>query len=253
MKASFRKLSGHSDVGGVFHWQLSLTAAETDVIEELFIPELFYDVIVLNAGTVTYAIGDGDWQPLPRACVKTIQTAQFRLRFQGRIKLSGTRLPLCFAERLNLNLAANQLVPLQWGTDCECVLSEFASEFEAFLDEQATKGLSNSLLNNALQETTWFQQYSARQKRRYYQKIFGISQKELRKIQNMHKFLGQACYFSTRDDPRILDNVSAGDYYDQPHLNRTFRELTGLTPVEYFQITSVLQDNLMAASYNESR
>jgi AraC-like DNA-binding protein len=40
-------------------------------------------------------------------------------------------------------------------------------------------------------------------------------------------------------------------YYDQPHLNRAFKKLTGFSPVEYFQANSILQDNLMSASYNE--
>jgi methylphosphotriester-DNA--protein-cysteine methyltransferase len=45
--------------------------------------------------------------------------------------------------------------------------------------------------------------------------------------------------------------VNAEVFYDQPHLNHTFKKLTGFSPVEYFQANSILQDNLMSASYNE--
>jgi hypothetical protein len=45
--------------------------------------------------------------------------------------------------------------------------------------------------------------------------------------------------------------VTPDVFYDQPHLNHSFKKMTGLAPVEYFQNSSILQDNLMSASYNE--
>jgi AraC-like DNA-binding protein len=42
-------------------------------------------------------------------------------------------------------------------------------------------------------------------------------------------------------------------FYDQPHLNHAFKKMTGLSPVEYFEHNSILQDNLMSASYNENQ
>ena len=51
--------------------------------------------------------------------------------------------------------------------------------------------------------------------------------------------------------PRIVAYVNADSFYDQPHLNNAFKKVTGLSPLAYFEANSILQDNLMAASYNE--
>jgi methylphosphotriester-DNA--protein-cysteine methyltransferase len=83
-----------------------------------------------------------------------------------------------------------------------------------------------------------------------YKSIFGISRKELLGIQNIHSFLEQACDFAS-NNPRIIQHVPPDVYYDQPHLNHAFKKITGLTPIEYFEQSSMLQDNLMSASYNE--
>jgi len=52
-------------------------------------------------------------------------------------------------------------------------------------------------------------------------------------------------------NPRIIEHVTPEVFYDQPHLNHAFKKMTGLSPVEYFEVNSILQDNLMSASYNE--
>ena len=72
----------------------------------------------------------------------------------------------------------------------------------------------------------------------------------MQNIRNIHLFLGQTCDF-TSQNPRIIQHVNPEVYYDQPHLNRAFKKLTSFSPVEYFQANSILQDNLMSASYNE--
>ena len=63
-------------------------------------------------------------------------------------------------------------------------------------------------------------------------------------------FLEKSCDF-TVEYPRIIQHVDAEVFYDQPHLNHAFKRMTGLSPLEYFEANSILQDNLMAASYNE--
>ena len=65
----------------------------------------------------------------------------------------------------------------------------------------------------------------------------------------MQAFLEQMCDFG-RHTPRVLGYVNPEVFYDQPHLNRVFKKMTGLSPLEYFATPSHLQDNLMAASYN---
>jgi methylphosphotriester-DNA--protein-cysteine methyltransferase len=101
-----------------------------------------------------------------------------------------------------------------------------------------------------LQESAWLVQYSPRHKRRLYKATFGLSRKELHNIRNVQSFLEQTCDFAARN-PRIIQHVNTEVFYDQPHLNRTFRKMTGFSPIGYFQANSILQDNLMSASYNE--
>ena len=106
------------------------------------------------------------------------------------------------------------------------------------------------MLTASLEETDWLAAYSPRHKRRLYKAIFGISTKEMRAIDNIHQFLTQTCDFAAQT-PRIVEHVNADLFYDQPHLNNAFKKMTGLSPLAYFEVNSVLQDNLMAASYNE--
>lgn len=61
-------------------------------------------------------------------------------------------------------------------------------------------------------------------------------------------FLEQTCAFT--QNPRIIGYVNPDVFYDQAHLNHVFKKMTGRSPVEYFEASSILQDNLMAASYN---
>jgi methylphosphotriester-DNA--protein-cysteine methyltransferase len=105
------------------------------------------------------------------------------------------------------------------------------------------------MLSPSLEESEWLAHYSPRHKRRLYRSTFGISKKEMKAIQNVHTFLGQTCDFST-PNPRIIEHIDSDVFYDQPHLNKAFKKMTGLSPLEYFQTSSILQDNLMAASYN---
>ena len=107
------------------------------------------------------------------------------------------------------------------------------------------------MFSNALEESGWLVSFSARHKRRLYKSTFGISKKELWSIQNVHSFLEQNCDFDA-EYPRIIQHVNAEVFYDQPHLNHAFKKMTGLAPLEYFEESSILQDNLMAASYNEN-
>jgi len=92
--------------------------------------------------------------------------------------------------------------------------------------------------------------YSPRHKRRLYALIFSLSRKELMGVRNVQSFLEQTCDFASQN-PRIIQHVDPEVFYDQPHLNRSFKKMTGFSPLEYFEANSILQDNLMSASYNE--
>jgi methylphosphotriester-DNA--protein-cysteine methyltransferase len=105
------------------------------------------------------------------------------------------------------------------------------------------------MLAPGLEETDWLKEYSARHKRRLYRSTFGLSRKEMLRIRSVHTFLEEECDFGVRS-PRIIAHLDPEVFYDQPHLNRAFKKMTGLSPLEYFQVGAVLQDNLMAASYN---
>ena len=106
------------------------------------------------------------------------------------------------------------------------------------------------MLKPSLVETDWLAAYPPRHKRRLYKSVFGLSRKEMQAIANVHQFLAQTCDF-VAETPRIVEHVNTELFYDQPHLNNAFKKMTGLSPLEYFEANSILQDNLMAVSYNE--
>ena len=105
------------------------------------------------------------------------------------------------------------------------------------------------MLGQDLAESEWLRSYSPRQKRRLYRSVFGASRQALERVRGLHVFLEQLCDFGQRR-PRILGHVNPDVFYDQPHLNRVFKKMTGLAPLEYFDTPARLQDNLMAALYN---
>lgn len=126
----------------------------------------------------------------------------------------------------------------------------FASQITEHIQKHRTKKWPYPMFLPTLEESGWLVNFSPRHKRRLYKATFGLTRKEIQNIRNVHSFLEQTCDFASQN-PRIIQHVNAEVFYDQPHLNHTFKKLTGFSPVEYFQANSILQDNLMSASYNE--
>lgn len=144
----------------------------------------------------------------------------------------------------------NRCLAQDWLQTAVTDLPSFASQLVQTVAARRVKKTVGGMLGPFPTETDWLAAYSPRHKRRLYKIVFGLSQKEMQAIHNIQQFLGQTCNFAA-ETPRIVEHVNAELFYDQPHLNNAFKKMTGLSPLAYFEATSILQDNLMAASYNE--
>jgi AraC-like DNA-binding protein len=165
--------------------------------------------------------------------------------------LFGARFSLKFAEYFwEENINSNSFLEQNWVRKSTNNLESFASQLTETIQKRRVKKQPYPMLLPTLEESSWLINFSPRHKRRLYKTTFGLSRKEIQNIRNVHSFLEQTCDFASQN-PRIIQHVNPEVFYDQPHLNHTFKKMTGFSPVEYFQANSILQDNLMSASYNE--
>jgi len=251
MKVSFRKLPGDPSQGILFFWMLSMDASPPNLVVDQFIPELFFDFLFIRAGRVLCVDKiTGDEFSLPPQSLKTLFTRPLMFRFSTPLMLFGARFALDFAGSFLVEMKANSFLEQAWVRKDTKRLENFKSQMEGRFRSQQEGKFPHPLFSSGLDESSWMANFSSRHKRRIYQSVFGLSRKDLRNIANLHVFLEQACDF-TADNPRIIQHVNPDVFYDQPHLNHSFKKMTGVSPVEYFQASSILQDRLMAASYNE--
>lgn len=250
MEITFHKRPGDPALGVAFFWRLGLTARRPLTLTDTFIPELFYDYLHVARGQVQAAAGAQPAAPLAAHTLKTLHTHTLRLTYHAPLVVYGARCAPAWAERYwEPALPANARLPQPWVSGRVTDLDDFAAQVTAHLRARQTRKAPYALLTPALEETAWLRAYSPRQKRRWYQAVFGLSRKEIDNLAKVQAFLAQACSFSA-PPPRIIGHVNPEVFYDQAHLNHTFKQVTGLAPREYFAAGSVLQDNLMAASYN---
>jgi len=147
-------------------------------------------------------------------------------------------------------MKANRFLEQAWVVNETDDLESFKTQVGIHLKRHQMRKSPYPMFKSALDESDWLVNFSPRHKRRLYQTMFGLNRKELQNIHNVHTFLEQTCDFGPQN-PRIIQHVNPEVFYDQPHLNHAFKKMTGFAPVEYFEASSILQDNLMSASYNE--
>jgi len=252
MKVTFQKQKGDPAIDIVFTWMMTIQADTPFAVTDHFIPELFYDYFFVKEGNVRCVDpNQGTEFTLPAQALKTLYTRPLRFVLSAPLVLFGARLSLGFAESFWGEMKANRFLEQDWvGDDAES-LEAFTSRITDYVRTHWSRKLPYPLLSPVLEESGWLVNFSERHKRRLYKSTFGISKKELWSILNVHSFLEQNCDFDA-EYPRIIQHVNAEVFYDQPHLNHAFKKMTGLSPLEYFEVNSILQDNLMAASYNEN-
>ena len=251
MKISFQKKMGDPSLGILFFWKMTMESPMSVMSVEHFIPEPFFDYLFIQKGQVHIVDGRaGRKSALPHQSLRNLYTRPVKLFFSTPLVLFGARFSLKFAESFSGEIKANCFLKQDWVKRDTNDLEAFTLQVMDHVRMQQHPKLPHPILSLNFKESDWLDNFSARHKRRLYQKVFGLSRKDLQNIQNVHVFLGQACDFSARN-PRIIEHVTPDVFYDQPHLNRSFKKMTGLAPVEYFQNSSILQDNLMSASYNE--
>ena len=254
MNIKFQIKNGDSGLGIKFFWKMEIKTRSPVALTEHFIPELFFDYFHLQVGEMhTLDYVSGRKRKLPSQLLKSIFTQPFGLLYSTPVLLFGARLSLGFAETFSeAGLYPNSLQAINWVAGKFNSLDVFARAVTDFLENHRKQRSPYPMFKALLEESDWLVHYSARHKRRLYHDVFGLSRKELQNIHNLHTFLAQACDFGAQN-PRIIKHVNPDVYYDQPHLNHAFKKLTGLSPVEYFEANSILQDNLMSASYNEDQ
>lgn len=221
------------------------------MITDHFIPELFYDFFMVKKGSIRCVDKQrGTEFVLPSESLRMLYTRPITLALSTPLVLFGARLSLEFAESFWGEIEANQFIDQTWAGKEADDLDSFAEQVRDHIRLNQKKKYPYPMFSEPLQESDWLVNFSPRHKRRLYAETFGLSRKELLNIYNVHSFLEQTCDFGARA-PRILHHLNPDVYYDQPHLNRSFKKMTGFSPVEYFEASSILQDNLMSASYNE--
>jgi AraC-like DNA-binding protein len=251
MNITFQKKNGDPLLDIAFFWKMEIETKSPILITDHFIPELFFDYFFVKEGKVTCidkALGTKT--TLPQQVFKTIHTHPLIFVFSTPLILFGVRFSLKFAESFWQDMIGNSFLPQMWVGKTTNDLDSFASQIMELLHKQQIRKLPYPMLSPTLEESSWLIHFSPRHKRRLYKTTFGLSRKEIQSIRNVHSFLEQTCDFASQN-PRIIQHVNPEVFYDQPHLNHTFKKMTGFSPVEYFQANSILQDNLMSASYNE--
>lgn len=162
----------------------------------------------------------------------------------------GARLSLRFAESFREEMKANALWKQVWVQNEADDLESFGFQVLDQIVKQRTNRLPYPMFSSGLEESAWLVNFSPRHKRRLYRQAFGLSRKELQNIRNVHSFLEQTCDFAA-ENPRIIRHVNPDVFYDQAHLNHTFKKMTGFSPVEYFEANSILQDYVKQTLKND--
>lgn len=251
MKITFLKKQGDASLHIAFFWRIEIRTKSPVAITDHFIPELFFDYFFIKEGKISYIDEmQGTKSTLPSQVLKTIHTRPLTLVFSTPLVLYGARLSLRFAESFVEELKANCFLRQTWLEEAKDNLDAFKSQVEDYLESHRIKKSPYPMFSAGLEESAWLVNFSARHKRRLYKTMFGLSRKQLQSIRSVHAFLDQTCDFAA-ETPRIIRHVNPDVFYDQPHLNHSFKKMTGFSPVEYFQANSILQDHLMSASYNE--
>ncbi len=251
MNISFQKKNGNPSLGIEFFWLISIESKSSVSIIDNFIPELFYDYFLVKKGKIKIVSIEGSEFILPQQTLKTIHTQPIKFEFSTPLVLFGARLSLKFAEAFwGKDIKSDSFIEQNWVKKNKNNLASFASQIIETIQKYREPKTIAQLLSPSLEESAWLKGYSPRHKSRLYKSVFGISKKQMLNIQNIHLFLEQTCDFASQS-PRIIQHINPEVFYDQAHLNHSFKKITGLSPIEYFETVSILQDYLMSASYNE--
>lgn len=251
MNITFEKRPGNPSLNIAFFWKMTVEAKPPAVLTDHFIPELYFDLFLIRKGKITVIDHVlGNQSALPQQSIKTLYVHPVTFVFSTPLVLYGARLSLRFAEAFQGELKANSFLSQAWAGKEADDLDSFKSQVEGWIASRRIKKLPYPMFSSGLEESNWLVHFSTRHKRRLYKSTYGLSRKELQNIRNIHVFLEQTCDFGAQS-PRIIQHITPDVFYDQPHLNHAFKKMTGLSPVEYFEANSILQDNLMSASYNE--
>jgi len=251
MRIAFQRRPGDESLGVAFFWKMTIETSSPASIKDSFIPELFFDYFFVREGEIR-CVDNVQVRRfiLPQQTLKTLYTHPLTFTFSKKLVLYGARLSMKFAESFWQEMQACSFLKQNWVEVNTNDLDSFMEQVKKQIKAHKQRKLPYPLFSEFPQESDWLIHYSPRHKRRLYALIFSLSRKELMGVRNVQSFLEQTCDFASQN-PRIIQHVDPEVFYDQPHLNRSFKKMTGFSPLEYFEANSILQDNLMSASYNE--
>ena len=247
MQVQFHLGPGHPEIGLEFVWRLKLDG--TTLLSEHIIPEPYFDYYWVDVGALSWQ-ADSRVNDLNGSSgfLRPLFLGPMTLHFQTPAVVWGARFNLRFAEQFSVQPGRATWQPVDWLKDAPPSLPALHRLLITKLTSQLHP-VQSPIFEPDLSIRTQFTTYSARHRRRLFRKAFGISRQDLARMLNVQAFLDQACNFG-QAEPKIIQYVNDEVFYDQPHLNHTFKRMTGLSPLDFFEKQAILQDNLMAASYN---
>ena len=87
--------------------------------------------------------------------------------------------------------------------------------------------------------------YSHRRFVTLFREAVGLSPKAWSRVQRFRRVLDGLAAFP---DGRLVAAAAAADYFDQPHFNREFRQIAGMTPADYRRLRPVHPNHVPLAS-----
>ncbi|MCW1907924.1 MAG: helix-turn-helix domain-containing protein [Candidatus Saccharibacteria bacterium] len=223
---TFEVVREHCPEGVLFHWRCELREAT----ELLFVPEPCYELIVAASGQLVLPQAH---LSMPRYVYRNPGSQTFRLQTMSRVELFGTRFSM----------------DSTYGSQLMNPIAILAERFDAYANfEDYVQQVNKRVIAHVPRTAPESLGFSDRTLRRNFKKRYGISSRALARLQKINAYMASECQTVTR--PIMSGSIDYARYYDQPHFIRTFRQVVGMTPKEFFAVFDGLPEQLLAASYN---
>lgn len=144
------------------------------------------------------------------------------------------------------DILSNEVSNLKMTESLNGFFSQLLKDFETRLYPMVMAATNWIMTRNGLfkaEELIDFAGYNQRTIERAFHNLVGIAPKKLGSIIRLHHFLGEIK--GTGSKYNFTSNVFDAGYFDQAHLIREFRKITGLTPTTYHVKSTHLAVNVI--------